>query len=282
MEPYVWRFTREGQPAGRKSPYNIFKEIDLYTIPMPDGSRNLELEHGLSELEGRFTEIREKLEERKELTPVDVVTLLAFTVAMSFRTKAYRDFQQSQFKKIYGLADSVSKQFADGRPGPPTHGATLPGHSVSVSDIKTVAERPIQALLPIQMSATIPVVTSMSLAIVEAEEAPGFITSDDPCIWFDPDAYRRAPMHREPSLMDTEIEVTLPISPRLTLLLNRKGKDGYCTAPHRVIEEYNRRAVAYTDEYVIVNGDAKDDAWFEEREFPDDAWDKVRARKRSE
>ena len=280
MEPYVWRFGRTGQSAVKKSPHNIFKETDFYTIPMPDGSRNLNLEHGLGELEGRFADIRARLENHSELSAIEIVSLLAFMVAMSFRTKAYRDFQQSQFMKVFELADSVAKQFADGRPGPPNGASEPTGVSVNVGDIKEVAERPIQTLLPIQMNATLPVFASMSIAIVETAEVPGFITSDDPCIWFDPDAYRRPPMYRSPSLMDSDVEVTLPISPRQMAMLNRKGVAGYCTAPHRVIEECNRRVVTYADEYVIVSRDMKDEAWFEEREPPEDAWEKVRSRRK--
>jgi hypothetical protein len=45
MNDYVWRFALDGKLIGKKSPENLFTETDLYTIPMPDGSRNLEPEH---------------------------------------------------------------------------------------------------------------------------------------------------------------------------------------------------------------------------------------------
>jgi len=113
---FVWRFTPAGELIGRKSPENLFTETDFYTIPMPDGSRNLTLEHGLAQLESDFTVIREKLGKHELLSPRDVIALLAFIMAMRFRTKAKRNHQAGQWGKLFDLADSMRKQFTDGRP----------------------------------------------------------------------------------------------------------------------------------------------------------------------
>ena len=56
-EPYVWRFEKDGSNPRHKPPKKIY-ESDLYTIPLPDGGRDLRLEHGLSQLEGKFVKIR--------------------------------------------------------------------------------------------------------------------------------------------------------------------------------------------------------------------------------
>jgi hypothetical protein len=275
MDPYVWRFMRDGRSAGKKSPENLFKETDFYTIPMPDGTRNLELENGLSQLEGEFTEVRKKLERHEEIGLNDRVALLAFMVAMSFRTKAHRDFQKGQWGKLVEMADSVAKQFANGRPAPPFMQSDPHARSIGYDEAKEMSERPIQVILPIQMRVTLPIFFSMDIAIVETDQSPGLITSDDPCIWFDPDAYRRPPRMRDPSLMSKDIEVTLPLSPRQIVMLNRKGINAYCKTTERAIEEYNRRAVAYADDFVITSTNAKRDEWFEEREIREDAWEMV-------
>jgi hypothetical protein len=276
MDPYVWRFTRDGRPAGKKSPENLFKETDFYTIPMPDGTRNLELEHGLSQLEGKFTDVRKNLERHEEIDLNDRVSLLAFMVAMSFRTKAHRDFQKGQWDKVVEMADSVAKQFADGRPAPPFMHSDPDAPSISYDEAKEMSQRPIQVMLPIQMRVTLPIFVSMDIAIVETDQSPGLITSDDPCIWFDPDSYRRPPRFQDPSLMSKKIEVTLPLSPRQIVMLNRKGINAYCKTTERAIEEYNRRAVAYADQFIITNANMKRDEWFEERELPPDAWENRR------
>ena len=53
-QPYVWRFEKDGTSRARKSPKNIFHATDLYTIHLSDGTRELSIEHGLSELESEF------------------------------------------------------------------------------------------------------------------------------------------------------------------------------------------------------------------------------------
>src|SRR5678810_279221 len=59
-EPFVWIFNRDGSEPRRKAPENILRETDMYTIQVPGGGRSLVLEHGLQELEGRFTQLRNK------------------------------------------------------------------------------------------------------------------------------------------------------------------------------------------------------------------------------
>lgn len=43
QEPYVWRFNKDGSDARRKAPAKIFRETDMYTIPLPGGGRDLVL-----------------------------------------------------------------------------------------------------------------------------------------------------------------------------------------------------------------------------------------------
>jgi len=57
-EPYVWRFDKDGTNPTKRAPKNLFKETDFYTIEKADGTRDLRLEHGLSELESKFAQIR--------------------------------------------------------------------------------------------------------------------------------------------------------------------------------------------------------------------------------
>src|SRR5262245_37854393 len=59
QEPYVWLFLKDGSEVRRKAPDNLFHETDLYTIRRDDGTRDLVLEHGLSQLESEFVSIRD-------------------------------------------------------------------------------------------------------------------------------------------------------------------------------------------------------------------------------
>ena len=56
--PYVWLFSKDGKTSQHKAPKNIFRESEMYTIHHLDGSRNLELEHALQDLETCFIRIK--------------------------------------------------------------------------------------------------------------------------------------------------------------------------------------------------------------------------------
>ncbi len=74
--PFVWIFDKSGRSGRRKAPENIFRETDMYTIHMPDGSRDLRLEHGLNQLESMFSSIRiAKLDRGRVLTLAEHVAV---------------------------------------------------------------------------------------------------------------------------------------------------------------------------------------------------------------
>jgi hypothetical protein len=67
-------------------------ETDLYTIKLPDGGRDLRLEHGLSDLEKAFSSLRKDfLAKRRQLPAARHAKLLVFVAALRSRTPAIRD-----------------------------------------------------------------------------------------------------------------------------------------------------------------------------------------------
>lgn len=108
QEPYVWLFSGDGSNPRRRAPDNIFRETDLYTIELPDGGRNLVLEHGLAQLESEFVSIRDtKLRSLEPLEPAEHALLCAFVAAMHERTPARRDHFANQWGKVLAMADQV-------------------------------------------------------------------------------------------------------------------------------------------------------------------------------
>jgi len=139
QEPYVWRCLKDGSVCQRKAPQNIFHETDMYTLHMPDGSRDLRLERGLAGLEGSFVTIRsEKLDARVELSPTDRVMLLAFIAAMGFRTPKQRDHWKAQGQNVVDMMnkmrDAVMKMTPEQRKKiPPTVPSGRPNFDQSVA-----------------------------------------------------------------------------------------------------------------------------------------------------
>jgi hypothetical protein len=281
--PYVWLFEKNSRQGKRKSPKNVFEETDFYTITRADGSRNLIIEDNLAKLEDRFAKIRAaKLEREEPLTSDERLDVVAFFAAMSFRTKAHRDFMREQWGHMKELGDAMIDELRqaklDGRRLPPplghSHDPARP--SLSHEQVSALAAHPIQHMLATQMEVNLPIFAGMDMLVLTAENEVGFITSDHPCVWVDPDAYKRPPMFRQPRLLSRDIELSLPISPRQILILNR-GLSGYMRAGRPLLDEYNRRTRHHAYEYFVVRKNATYDRWFSAGTEPDDSWEKTRS-----
>ena len=141
-----------------------------------------------------------------------------------------------------------------------------------------MVEDPVGTMLLPMIEADAPLLANLDMAILCTESKPGFITSDRPCVWFDPEGYKRPPIYRGPALMYETIEITLPISPRQCILLNRQGVTGYIDIDDRAVDELNRMQRFQASEYYVVNQDSVKDYWFEMGEEPDNSWEKQQER----
>lgn len=279
--PYVWRFTKDGKSAKKKAPENIFHDNNMYTIKLPDGSRNLVLEHGFSQLETKFSTIRNKqIAKRKQLNADDYTILCAFMAAMWARTKAQREHQRNQWKKPLEMWEHMIEWAKTATPEQKRQAASLSSsshskNSLTHEQVKRIVENPLQSLLLPMVEAATPLLYKLNYAILVTDSSPGFITSDNPCVWFDPKAYTRPPLHRAPALIYKTIEITLPVSPHKLIYLNRQGINGYLMANELVIDDLNRRTRFNADEYFVVNSNIKKDIWFAPGIEPEDSWEKV-------
>jgi uncharacterized protein DUF4238 len=92
--------------------------------------------------------------------------------------------------------------------------------------VKRFADKPMQTMLaPMVEEGTLLLARPDFLVLVSTGSA--FITSDHPCVWFDPKGYKQSPLYQAPALIYESIEITLPVSPRQLILLNRRGLSGY-------------------------------------------------------
>ena len=89
------------------------------------------------------------------------------------------------------------------------------------------------------------------------------ITSDAPCVWFDPEAYKRPFLYRAPGLAWPTIEVTLPVSPKQVLLMNHAGLNRYFKVPPHIVDELNRRTRGHADEYFVVQRNEARPIWYD-------------------
>ena len=271
--PYVWQFTKDGKSRKRKAPKNIFHEKDLYTIPLSDGSRELALEHGLAGLEGEFVRIRDTvLAASRCLSEKDQLLLCAYIGAMHARGVPHLDHWKNQFRKAIDLGDrlkrtvealSPEERAEAARKHPPPLGD--PRSSISHEDFKRAVEGPVAPWVASMIRIQLPWLTRMQLQVLTTDDDVGFITSDQPCVWFDPVAHLRPWPLQSPGLATKTIEITFPVSPdQLVLLTHNAGTPGYyLPIPQRIVDELNRRTRFLASRHFIVNRDSTKERWFE-------------------
>lgn len=263
-EPYIWVFKRDSRVGESRAPVNIFWEADFYTQPGQDGERDLSLEDILNRIETQFVRVRLKVDKRLPLSVEDHFWLCAFCAAMHGRTRAQREHRRKQWGEVLETMNKLSELAKTVPPdklqslsfgGPPS--SKDKDLTLSQEDVQRIVEYPAQTALPNFILLETPLLCKMmSLAILSTEDDLGFITSDHPCVWFDPE-------HRFPGLASKTIEVTLPVSPKSLLFFNRLNVSGYIPVPLIFVQDANRRMLAFgcEREYIVRRNQVRS-YWF--------------------
>lgn len=275
--PYVWVFPKDGEHVHRRAPQNLFVETDFYTIRSASGERDLILEEGLSQLESEFARVREiKIIRRKPLLYDDRVIVCAFIAATRARTKANRQRMRELWQQVLTKMDLMAEwakttteeqlEAASATLRPPSRNEEA---YLTYEEVKQIVEQPIQSFLADSINVETPLLLKLDMVVIETSTSPGFITSDDPCVWYDPQSYTRPPPLRGPALMYPSIEISFPVSPNFMLLLNRQGTNGqirlakYGTAiDQEVVDRANWRTRIHAHEHFVVNSKVKRESWF--------------------
>jgi hypothetical protein len=265
--PYIWRIARDGSSKRNKAPEKSFTATDRYTIKLPTGEKDLTVENTLAGLENAFVSVRVKIEKRQDLTEEDRAILCLFAAAMKSRTRRAGDHWQKTAQQLHGMVSSMEQQ----------HG-TAPTTSRETRRMVEVAP-PYFVMTNLEIQT--PLLYQMEMAIFVANDELGFITSDSPCVWFNPKAHTLPPFYRSPGLAQPDIEVTLPLTPAHMLFLSHRKHRLYLDVGQQVVDEANRLTRAYADdEFVSWKGETRP-YWFESGTPPEDAWENTEAGKKA-
>lgn len=291
-EPYVWLFDRDGptaeNPGRRKAPVNIFWEPEMYTIRPAENplERDLSLEHALSKLETDFCAVRrDYVEPMRPLGARESIVLLAFLASSKFRTPGYREHTRSQWQPVLDKGRAVEKWARTATPEQRAIATRMSsvgtfGNGMTMDQVQAIVDKPLQTMLEIHVNTTVPLLAKMThIRILCTNKTPGFITGDEPVVWFDPEAYKRPPLYRAPALMYDSVEITLPISPTRMMILGRKNRDwpGYMDLDEidhddMLLDELNRRTCRFAREKIVVSRNEFRSIWGQYGELPPDAW----------
>ena len=263
-EPYVWRFAKNGDAVQRKSPTNLFVEADFYTVSLKDGSRDLSMERWLGRLESKFCKIRDKrIEKHERLTLEEKGWFCGFVAAMHYRVRPQRDAFRQQWKHALRVAEDLRDALNRMTPKqrrvyrPPATLQKSKGPSLNIDDVRELAANPIQHILPASFAADLRVLTRMNLSVLTTDDDVGFITSDFPCIWFDPQGGRFPPM-----LQSRTIEVTMPISPHSLAVISWQDLPHYERTTLSELHAANRNQQIGCEEYIIACRNVSHPIWF--------------------
>jgi hypothetical protein len=288
-EPFVWIFEKDGSGPKRRAPGNILHETDIYTTVGRDGQRKLAMESGLSRLEQSFVRVRnKKLNYSRSLDAEERGLLCVFAAAAHARTPKRREHLRKQWQRPLEMMEDMIQQMKEATPEQRRKMANFPAitprddrNTLTYEDVKALVEKPMEMMLLPSIAAEAPLLAQLDMAILETDDDLGFITSDHPCVWSDSKAYTRHPMYRSPALAYETIVITLPLSPRHCLLLNRQNVTGYVPANEMMVDSVNRITRFAAHEHFIARKPIKRDSWFDLGDEPDDSWEKTQAAKRA-
>ena len=157
-----------------------FFRIGFFTVYDSSGKRILELEHKLKEIEDKFIALRDKkLQSHQPLEPEDRWILALYISTMFARTKRQKEEGKQIWQDYLDLIESLPSDLREKIKHTDEYRQVLDLHR----------KQPMLYHLFNFVNLTVPYLANINCAIYETELSPGIITSDNPCIWFDPSIY---------------------------------------------------------------------------------------------
>lgn len=258
--PFIWRISKDGGSKTKRSPEKSFKASDKYTIRLPNGQRNLVLEDTLGKIESDFVGVLSKVRKRQKLSAGDRAHLCIFAAAMHGRTVSMGEHWRGQMQRLHEIVVDL-EQAQNLRP---------------IRSVETGrrVEFAHQVALANSLRFEAPLLFQMQLSVLATNDDCGFITSDRPCVWFNPALYKLPPLYRHPGLDQREIEVTLPLTPHHMLFISHTRCPEYVDLGKALLDDSNRLTRACcSEEFVSWKGEVLP-YWFELGVEPEDTWKK--------
>jgi hypothetical protein len=229
---FIWLITKDGSGRRRKSPENSFTSRHRYTVTFADSERDLTVENTLGDIENGFVRVRERIKRHETLSIEDRAIICLFTAAMRSRTIRAGDHWVEQNRKMHEKVTRMEQQYE-----------LEPKTSLETGEmLRDAAQRSVMMSLEIET----PLYLQMEMAVLEIQDDRTFITSDSPCVWFNPKAHTFPPFYRSPGLAQTDIEVTLPLTPKHMVLFSHIHQTHYIGVGGSLVDGLNGRTRAFT------------------------------------
>lgn len=248
QEPYVWIFDKNGKNRRKKAPSNILVSKDLYTLQISGRGKDYSIEQSLSQLESDYASVFDrKIKPGLPLSDDEQIVLCAFTATMLQRTLRHKDTLERFYDELIRRTELLERAHNI----TPRKSAELRAEKENAHKLSLVAILPNLTRLLLEMK--------VAFLCVDKSGAR-FITSDDPCNLFNPDLQWQS--FYGPGLAQENIELTLPLSPHVLLILSWQNLRGYIEIPKARVEDLNRRIRASAYQYFIFSSPKPKRIWF--------------------
>jgi hypothetical protein len=269
--PYIWKISKDGKTIENKSPYKTFIESDLYTIIRKDGERDLQIEYTLSKLEDKFVKLRNKVDKHIQIDNDEFYYICMYISAMKSRTLAFKNHQSKSWQKVIDLGVKMANAMEHASPEERERMAKLGSRQINgenyltMDEVKELVDDPIKMMMPTHILQLSPELFQRPFLILESIIEDKFITSDDPCVWWDPASYIKPKPFGAGGLISPSLEITFPLSPTKLVIfgngpsLNRE----YLPVNNSdVINNINRRTRHFASEYIVSSSAMINPIWF--------------------
>jgi hypothetical protein len=249
-DPFVWVHSEDGTATHKKSPKNIFKEVDFYTLPGEAGTRNLAVEEMLGSVETLFPRIRKSIREHRELpTGRDLETFCLYAILMMDRTKKRKENVLHTWERVHEMTSGLEKAHNAPRTlSLESEWLSHYGHIVQLSSILDVGLNNL---------------TQMSKALLIAEGSATFITSDSPCFLHKPHSNKLPPLFRSPGFAHKDVELIFPVTPKALFVATWGDFHGTHAVGDSQVEELNRLIRFKCHHFFVTQKGQSHPSWFD-------------------
>jgi hypothetical protein len=250
QEPYVWVFDKDGKNPRKRAPKNIFTETHLYTFDF-NGEKDFSIEQSLSTIEAKYAYVfRRKIKQKKPLTEMEHAYLCAFVAAQMQRTPRFKRNQENFIQQLIDHGTQMAL----------AHGVTDSPQVRQWQEYKKDVHK-LQMVEGIPLVANILMQMSVAFLCSKDPSRHWFVTSDDPCVFFNPDLQWQR--FYGPGFGQQNVQLTLALSPEITVMFTWANFHGYSYVSNGNIENMlNRMTWSRADKEFISPHPKKKWIWF--------------------
>lgn len=219
------------------TPVKLCKESYLYETPrLPVNA----IEQMLAQIEGNYKQVLDtKIIPKKPLTTDDRVAVAQFISTLEMRTPLNKQNADKFILDVREHATRLEEQFMKGKKSK-LH--------IQMDDAEKQNLMFTQMLLTATQMNRYQVTDMLFLSPKFEDEELFFITSDFPVSMID---FSLMNSFYPPTPLDATVEVTIPLTPKIVLLVNHLGFNGYGDINHNYVWEVNNRTLRRSNKFII-------------------------------